>query len=89
MTPDVQSTNERFVYRVASDTSGKVYRVDLLANNGGGKCACADHGIRRQPFIDAGGDPFSREGFCKHINKARIHFLRSLLADLAKADDRP
>lgn len=89
MTPDVQSTNERMVYRVRSDTSGKVYRVDLLANEGAGFCSCTDFGTRRQPFIDAGGDPFTREGYCKHVFKARISFLRSLLTDMAKADDRP
>lgn len=84
----IQHTSDRMVYRVQSErTAAYFYRVDLLANHGGGWCSCFDFSARRQPFVDRGGDPWSREGSCKHIQLARDFFLKNLLEHMAKAYD--
>lgn len=86
--PEVKATQERMVFSVASESSKfKRYRVDLLANGGAAACSCTDHGTRRQPFIDRGGDGFSVLGSCKHVRKARAHFLKALLIDMAKSEE--
>lgn len=88
MIPEVASTNERMVFSVVSERNPqKRYRVDLLSNNGNGACSCTDHGTRRQPFLNAGGDGFVREGCCKHTHKARQHFLKELLKAMAKSEE--
>lgn len=76
------------VFSVQSERNPlKRYRCDLLANNGNAACSCTDHGTRRQPFLDKGGDGFVREGFCKHVAKARTHFLKLLLRDMAASEE--
>lgn len=77
------------IFYVESDTyRNKEYRVDLLYGGGAGYCACHDHQTRRQPYIDAGGDPFDREGCCKHTRKARDYFLQPLLEQMAEKEER-
>lgn len=83
-------TNERYVYLVPSDRNPKVrYRVDLLANNGGGWCQCKDFATRRQPNIDAGLPILTRETQCKHTRKTLRYFVRHLMPALAKEENRP
>jgi len=89
MQPEVISCGERMVFSVQSERSPlKRYRVDLLANNGNGACSCTDHGTRRQPFLNEGGDGFVAEGSCKHVRKARTYFLRMLLRDMALSEQQ-
>ena len=89
MSTGIQPTNERMVYRVESDRNPKItYRVDLLSNQGGGKCSCTDYSTRRQPFIDRGGDAWTPLGTCKHVLKARLHLIRELLIALAEEEGR-
>lgn len=87
----VRTTNERYVYSVSSETNPNLppYRVDLLANNGAGACSCIDHATRRQPNIDAGADPFSRECACKHVRAVQWYFLSTLLRALANREKVP
>lgn len=87
MSTQVTETGDTMVFQVASERfPDKAYRVDLLYGNGAGYCACRDHQVRRQPFIDQGGDPFSRQGCCKHTAKAREFFLQKLLKRMAKME---
>jgi hypothetical protein len=82
--PPVQETVERMVFLVRSDTHPRrQYRVDLLANDGAGRCACTDFGTRRQPNIDAGGEPWSKACSCKHARRAAWYLLRITLKALA------
>lgn len=88
MLAKIITTQDRMVYSVASEKSlTKRYRVDLLDNNGSGRCSCIDHGTRRQPFLTAGGDGFLTSGYCKHVRAARDHFLKSLLIAMAKSEE--
>jgi hypothetical protein len=88
--PPVQETSERMVFLVRSDTNPKrQYRVDLLANSGAGKCACTDHGTRRQPNLDTGRTPWTKSTACKHLFRAGLHVLRTTLPEMAAQEDRP
>ncbi len=86
---EVLESNEMMVFKVASESrKGQHYRVDLLYGGGAGFCECRDHQTRRQPFIDKGGDPFSRPGCCKHTIHARRYFLRGLLKSMAEKEEK-
>jgi hypothetical protein len=68
---------------------GRTYRVDLLENNGHGRCQCVDHSTRRQPFLDVGGSGFDPRGSCKHVRRTRAFFLENLLKELARQESNP
>jgi hypothetical protein len=88
--PAVQDTPERMVFLVRSDTNPQVrYRVDLLANDGAGRCACTDHRTRRQPNIDAGEPTWTKRSSCKHARRAAWYVLRLTLKEMAAQEDRP
>lgn len=83
----VRPTTERMTYAVQSRTRKTVeYRVDLLANNGAGFCACTDWATRRSPAITRGEPMGTRLTMCIHVNAARREFLNALLQDLAKSE---
>ena len=78
------------VFRVASRSRpGRSYRVDLLFGGGAGRCACKDFGVRRQPALDAGGMSWTAATTCVHCRAAARHFLRGLLAAMAKQEEHP
>src|SRR5579871_3555761 len=84
----VQPTDHRHVYFVRSDSqAGKGYRVDLVANNGAGFCPCTDFSCHRQPAIDAGGEPWTRETVCKHLERAGRYFLIAMLEALSREEN--
>lgn len=86
-----ESPGETMVYDVQSASrparTYRTYRVDLLANSGGIRCACRDHSIRRQPAIDDGKPLLTRATTCKHGWAALRHFNLGLLARMANAED--
>ena len=81
-------TAERYVYEVPSDTNPRhpPYRVDLVANGGGGRCSCADFAARRQPELDLGAEILTRATTCKHTRKAFDHFARQMMRALAQSE---
>lgn len=88
--PPISETPERMVFLVRSDRNPAVtYRVDMLANNGAGKCACSDHATRRQPKLDDGATPWTRQTVCKHLHRAGMYVLRTTLPEMAAMEDRP
>lgn len=85
---NVLQTPERMVYEVESDTTeGRVYRVDLLANNGAGCCACTDFSARRQPAIRKGAMSLTPDTTCRHLRAAHTYFLRGILKALAAEEN--
>jgi hypothetical protein len=85
--PAPRETAERFCYEVPSDRNPRVvYRVDLTAEGGYGRCSCTDWNTRRWPAIKEGKPMGTRETLCKHGMKARRHFLNKLLARLAQEE---
>jgi hypothetical protein len=80
-------TNERYVYEVPSDRQPtRRYRVDLVANAGAGWCSCTDFATRKQPALDAGGEPFTRQCSCKHLRKTWRYFLRAFFTRAARQE---
>lgn len=80
-------TVERYVYEVPSDNNPRQsYRVDLVANGGGGRCSCADFAARRQPELDLGAEILTRATTCKHTRKAFDHFAREMMRALARVE---
>lgn len=78
-------TTERMVYEVPSDNpKRKPYRVDCLANGGAMRCSCADFQARRQPALDAGGEPHTAATLCKHCRKVIRYFTRELFKQMAE-----
>ncbi len=76
------------VFDVPSDRNPKItYRCDLLANGGASRCSCVDFSTRRQPALDAGGEPWSKECSCKHGRRAAWFFLKDLLKAMAKSEE--
>ena len=85
--PAPRETVERYVYDVPSDTNPRQsYRVDLVANGGGGRCSCADFAARRQPELDLGAEILTRATTCKHTRKAFDHFARQMMRALAQSE---
>lgn len=83
-----ESPGETMVYDVQSASRpARTYRVDLLANGGGIRCACTDHSTRRQPAIDDGKPLLTRATLCKHGWAALRHFNLGLLSRMANAED--
>lgn len=81
-------TAERMVYVVPSDTKqGREYRVDLLAHGGASECCCVDWAARRWPAIRDGKVHGTRLTMCRHVIKARRHFLNGLLTAMAKSEE--
>lgn len=73
---------ERMCFFVHSEADPRrVYRVDLLANEGRSECSCKDWQTRRWPVIRDGG-----EATCKHGDEARRVFLRDLLRHMAAGE---
>lgn len=90
MPADPIPTNERMVFDVPSDTRpDRKYRVDLLANEGAGRCSCTDFGTRRQPAIDAGEPSWTKRTSCKHTRRAAWYVIKKTLADLAHSESYP
>lgn len=76
----------RYSYQVRSEVrSNKFYRVDLVANGGFGECSCTDWATRRLPAIKL-GEEMGDATLCKHVAKARTHFLNHLLQALAEQE---
>lgn len=89
MPSEVKETSETMVFAVPSDSrKGTVYRGDLLAEGGFGRCSCTDWGTRRWPNIKPGAEPGTRQTMCKHVQRARRYFLNQLLARMAKSETR-
>lgn len=84
-----ESPGETMVYDVQSASRpARTYRVEMLANRGGLKCACTDHGTRRQVAIDEGKPLLTRATLCKHGWAALRHFNLGLLGRMAAEEDR-
>lgn len=64
-----QIEGEPYRFHVGSSEGRELYLVDLLENQGNGKCNCMDFQTRRQPCWDAGGRGSPAQ--CKHIRSAR------------------
>lgn len=76
----------RYVYLVRSEVNpNKWYRVDIVANGGFGECSCTDWATRRLPAIKL-GEEMGPATMCKHVEKARDHFLNHLLPVLAEKE---
>jgi hypothetical protein len=64
----IKVPHERFRYRVRSSKPGVTYFVDLLENDGFGRCDCLDFETRRWPRKRKGES--SRP--CKHIIRCQL-----------------
>ncbi len=88
--PIIAETGDRMVFLVRSDRNPRVaYRVDLLANNGAGRCACTDFATRRQPNIDLKEPIWTKRTSCKHSRRAAWHVIRLTFPEMAAQEDRP
>lgn len=89
--PEVQDTDERMVFSVAStdpQKPGKRYRVDLLENGGAGWCSCTDFSTRRMPAIKRGEKILRRATSCIHHIAAVLYFDSQLLPDMSRRESR-
>lgn len=87
--PRITESNERMVYQAVSESNpSKVYRIDLLANGGAGRCSCTDFGTRRQPALDKGMQWHTRETECKHLREAIRLFNVALFRRMSNDEDR-
>src|SRR5690554_4285698 len=59
------------------------YRVDLLAHDGRGECACKWWRTHCWPLIRDGAGIDNPDTRCKHVGAARLHFLNDLLTRMA------
>lgn len=71
-------------YHVYSETQAEtMYDVELLANNGNGRCTCQDWQMRIGPYLERSEDPPRR--FCKHIIACREYFLDDVIKRMIAA----
>lgn len=78
----IEETGDRNVFLVPSHTSPRIkYRVDVTGNSGAMHCQCPSFSIKKQPRIDAGELPITKDTLCIHCTDliyalARQHFKR-------------
>lgn len=88
--PPVQETNEWMVFLVRSDTNPSIqYRADLIANNGGGQCACSDFQKKKQKALDEGCETYTKASSCKHLRRAAWYILRLSFKRMAHDEQTP
>jgi len=71
---NVTEGEDAFSYRVSSESGQACYSVDLLAENGAGRCDCKDWQFRCSPAIAKG-----ERKRCKHVSKALNHLAQAII----------
>lgn len=71
---NISPTDNLFSYSVSSESGLPDYNVDLLAENGAGRCDCKQWQFRVSPALAKG-----EKKMCKHISRSLIYLAQSVV----------